>query len=780
MFKRLRTKLTVLYAGLFCIVLVLISAAAYAVAARQAQSQVRDQLVATGAVFDRLWQVRFAGLQEGAELSVRDYGFRQAVATGDAATVRSALQNLHRRLGADLVVLVPPEGGAINSEEESPLPLSAALKTALENDDALTGVLEVDGVLHQAVTAPVLAPNLLGWVVVGQRLDQEEMRSLEQLSPIPLHAVALSRLDGVWSAPGERLSVRDRGAVSTFINRAMSDRSARPESINVRGGRAVALVRPLRTLDGSRAVLFLSYPLALALANYRSLFEALIAVGVLGLALVAIGTWLLARGITRPISELETAARDLEAGEYAPVRVETSDEIARLALSFNAMIDAIKLRERRITDLALTDSETLLPNRLALERRLKTQDARDRRVFVAAIGIDRFEQVRSAIGYAHANALIARIGERLVHLSSRAPMGRLATDVLGVAFLAGDEGDARRRIAALQAKLEQPLSLDGQVVDIDVSVGVAAVEGEEAHVDRASIALDQARKARVKLAFFDSDSYGDPARNLSLMGEMRRALSRGEIRLAHQPKLDLRARRITGVEALVRWTHPSRGPLPPDLFISMAEETGNIRALTEFVLHQAVEDQSKLAAAGWPLAMSVNISGRLIGDRHFAKHAIEAVRGARHGFCFEITETAVIDNPKLALENIELFAAHSVQISIDDYGSGLSSLAYLKQLPAHELKIDKLFIQHLTDSKRDALLVRSTVDLAHGLGLKVTAEGVEQPACIALLAAMGCDMAQGYLISRPVPVHELLSILEDTHRMDFLGHTALRAGGEAA
>jgi EAL domain-containing protein (putative c-di-GMP-specific phosphodiesterase class I) len=234
------------------------------------------------------------------------------------------------------------------------------------------------------------------------------------------------------------------------------------------------------------------------------------------------------------------------------------------------------------------------------------------------------------------------------------------------------------------------------------------------------------------------------------------------------------------VEALVRWTHPSRGPLAPDLFIPMAEETGHIGALTEFVLRQAVIDQAQLADAGWPVTMSVNISGRLLGDRAFAKHAIDVVRVSKHGFCFEITETAVIDNPKLALENIEMFAAHSISISIDDYGSGLSSLAYLRQMPAHELKIDKLFVQHLTDSKRDALLVRSTVDLAHGLGLKVTAEGVEQPACIALLAAMGCDMAQGYLISRPLPVNDLLTILEDAHRMDFLEQTTRRAGGEAA
>ncbi|HVY02089.1 MAG TPA: EAL domain-containing protein, partial [Caulobacterales bacterium] len=184
--------------------------------------------------------------------------------------------------------------------------------------------------------------------------------------------------------------------------------------------------------------------------------------------------------------------------------------------------------------------------------------------------------------------------------------------------------------------------------------------------------------------------------------------------------------------------------------------------------------------AGWPLQMSVNISGRLLSDRHFARRALDAVGTAASEFCFEITETAVIDNPKLALENIELFAANGVNISIDDYGSGLSSLAYLKQLPAHELKIDKLFVQRLNDSQRDLWLVRSTVDLAHGLGLKVTAEGVEQPACLALLAAIGCDLAQGYLISRALPLNELLTMLRDDQRIDSLGAVAPRSGEVAA
>ena len=218
---------------------------------------------------------------------------------------------------------------------------------------------------------------------------------------------------------------------------------------------------------------------------------------------------------------------------------------------------------------------------------------------------------------------------------------------------------------------------------------------------------------------------------------------------------------MNGVEGLVRWRHPTRGLLRPDLFIPMAEETGHIRTLTDWVLKQAIADQIKMSRAGHEMEMSVNISGRLLGDRDFADFVDRTVGGARGKLCFEITETAVIENPDMALEILDRFRAAGISISIDDFGSGLSSLAYLKQIKGHELKIDKSLITDLTESQRDALIVRSTIDLAHSLGLKVTAEGVETANAFQLLAAMGCDSIQGYLIAKPMPFNELLGFLNE-------------------
>ncbi len=253
---------------------------------------------------------------------------------------------------------------------------------------------------------------------------------------------------------------------------------------------------------------------------------------------------------------------------------------------------------------------------------------------------------------------------------------------------------------------------------------------------------------------------GAGAAERSLADDLPFAVERGELFLVHQPKLHARSGAVPAVETLVRWQHPTRGLIGPNDFIDLAEEAGEIRRLTEWVIRQAVAEQRGLAACGHPLAFNINISARILADRDFAEWALAAVREAAGPVGFEITETAMIADPDGALRNLHLFADAGIRIAIDDYGAGLSSLAYLKQLPATELKIDRMFISGLSSSHRDPLLVRSTIDLAHALEMEVTAEGVDSPAALALLRVMGCDLVQGFLISRPVPLAELRGFLD--------------------
>jgi EAL domain-containing protein (putative c-di-GMP-specific phosphodiesterase class I)/GGDEF domain-containing protein len=761
-FRSLRTKLTVLYATLFGVTLILVSLAVYTAISRNAEQQVRGELTASGTVFDRVWSLRSDQLRQGAGLISRDFGFREAVATGDRATIVSAMENLRARFGVDLAFIVGVDG-TVTASDARRLASGADLAGALDDGDSAAGVYVLDGAPYQMVAAPVLSPDLIGWVVFAARLDQKEMASLERLSAIPLDAAVLHRTKAGWISSPSADAV-GQARLGQFIDAALAAKATKPRLLGQGQDAAIALVKPLASITGKgETVLVLRYPLARAFAPYRLLLATIAATGFGGLVLVLMGSWALARTVTRPISALDQAARRLQRGEDGQVAVESQDEIGRLAQSFNVMATEIRERERRISHLAHHDAETSLPNRLAQEEAIAAM-APAPPIFVAALGIDRFDHVRGAIGYRLAAQAIQVVGERLADLAPQGAVARLSTDVLSLAFNAADASAAEALILRLLVELEQPVNVGGDAIDMALTVGLAAVQDGDPAVDsirRANIALDQARAARRKVAFFDAAAYGDPSSNLALMSGMLWALRSGHVELFHQPKYDLRSRSVKAIEGLVRWNHPTRGMLRPDLFIPMAEETGHIRTLTDWVLNQAIADQKRLLREGHELEVSVNISGRLLGDHDFADFAAQAVESAAGKLCFEITETAVIENPEAALQILDRFRDAGIAISIDDFGSGLSSLAYLKQIRGQELKIDKSLITDLTESQRDALIVRSTIDLAHSLGLKVTAEGVETATAFQLLAAMGCDSIQGYLIAKPQPLKELLSFLSD-------------------
>lgn len=431
------------------------------------------------------------------------------------------------------------------------------------------------------------------------------------------------------------------------------------------------------------------------------------------------------------------------------------------------MAGEIRDRERKITHQALHDDDTGLPNRLAFERMVEAlADGPSGQIFVVALGIERFNHIRGAIGYKLAAQAVRMAGNRLGGLVPTCGVARISTEVLGFVLIARDKAAVLEDIQELLTHLEQPVQVGGEAIDLVLSVGMAALEvgavgAVGAAIEHSVIGLDQARAARRKLGVFDPVAYGNPAENLSMMSSLLTAIQEGQLELWHQPKLDIRQRKTTATEALVRWNHPARGMIGPDVFIPMAEETGHIRALTEWVVRQAVADQRVLAEAGHRIDIAVNISGRTLGEPDFIDFVAGALKSAVGAICFEVTETAVIENPDVALQMLDRFASLGILIAIDDFGAGLSSLAYLKRIKGHELKIDRSIIQDVVNSQRDALIVRSTIDLAHSLGLKVVAEGIETHDQFSLIAAMGCDQAQGYLLAKPMPLSEFFEFLEE-------------------
>lgn len=425
--------------------------------------------------------------------------------------------------------------------------------------------------------------------------------------------------------------------------------------------------------------------------------------------------------------------------------------------------------ERRVSHIAQHDPETSLLNRLGLEGEVAAMlDARyGRGVYVAALGVDRFSSIRTAIGSTQAALLIGETARRLAGRLPQAHVARLSSSTLGVALRAANVEEAAQRVAHAREAFVEAVGLGAARVDVRLTIGLAGApeHGQDARalVERAQVAMAQAYATKRPFALFDAAAERQATSSLTLMSELRDGLSSGTVWLAHQPKLDLHTGEIASVESLIRWSHIEKGPIGPDVFIPLAEETGFISPLTDWVFDKAIAEQAALAKLGHALNFSVNISARSLCERGFAERLIgmAAARSADPtGVTLEITETAVMAEPMVALANLEKLKAAGFSIAVDDYGAGMSSLSYLKRIPADELKIDASFIRTLSESSHDAVLVRSTIDLGHSLGLKVVAEGVEDQETLDMLALFGCDRAQGYLIARPLPLLQLPPLIE--------------------
>ena len=384
--------------------------------------------------------------------------------------------------------------------------------------------------------------------------------------------------------------------------------------------------------------------------------------------------------------------------------------------------------------------------------------------FVCFVEIANFAGLRRHLGRSRADALVLDLERRVTNILPDAATSIVARATIELIFGGEGFGDLEQAIAALHAGSAAPFDLDNEPHLLEILTGAAAaplgITDEVRLIEEAEAALEEAR-AEHRSVVRDLSAGTAAFDRLTLTRELPQAIANGEMFLQYQPKFSVRTQQIGSAEALVRWQHPTRGLILPGDFITVAEEARQISALTLWTLDEVIRDQRSLAEDGYDLTVFINISGQLLGDDRFVAKACEKVRSGGAKIGFEITETAVIRDPESAIANLQIFADQGIVIAIDDYGAGLSSLAYLKQLPARELKIDKMFVLQLTSSNRDPLIVRSTIDLAHALDMEVTAEGVETQAAMALLSVMGCDMIQGYLISRPVSIDAFRQFLRD-------------------
>ena len=424
--------------------------------------------------------------------------------------------------------------------------------------------------------------------------------------------------------------------------------------------------------------------------------------------------------------------------------------------------------QRELRRRALTDALTGLPNRTLFHDRARRAVLASRRGnscgAVIILDLDRFKDVNDTLGHRYGDMVLLEVGRRLsACLRESDTLARLGGDEFAILLPEICDADgARVAVERLRATLDEPLVLEGMSVQVDSSFGIALFPEHgvdvETLVRRADIAMYEAKRLRSAYAFYATEQDPHSTRRLGMVAALKEAIEQRSLYLHYQPKIDLQTGKVRGVEALARWEHPTLGPIEPSEFISVAEDTGLIRPLTLFVLDEALRQTRAWMDAGLDLRMSINISARDLFDPHLVDAVADAL--ARHRvpaeqLTLEITEGTVMIEPERAMAALELLRGMKISLSVDDYGTGHSALAYLKNLPVNEIKLDRSFVMNMATDATDALIVRSTIDLGRSLGLSVVAEGVEDEATLRHLTALGCPFAQGFYISRPLSAAEL-------------------------
>ena len=735
--------------------------------------RLNDKLVADQRVHTRLIELDRVRLSQSAHVLAENPVFLNAVVNRDPTPVARALAHEDALAGSQLALLVGLDGKVQTdvlpeSLAGKPFPLPKLIEAAERQGEA-SGIVPLHGGLYQVVVVPVGNPSRVAWVVLGFSIDDEDTRVLHELVGLEVSYLVRSG-DAGWQVATTTLASPVASALVARFNARPLPTNAEPAPWMVDDDEYLTIVLPADSYSSQSVVTVFQRSLRDYMAPFKTLERELLEFAGVAMLFAVLCCFWVARGIVRPLKALAGFARRLAGGEYTQqLRIERADEIGDLASAFDQMRDGINEREKKILDLAYRDALTGLPNRTLMTDRLGQAIATSRRVnrpvSFLTIDLDRFKEVNDLLGHRGGDALLIEFASRLKQVFRRTSdtIARMGGDEFTVLMPTEGRTEAITLVQSLLRNLEEPFLFEGHLIDIRASIGVAVYpdHGDDlaSFARNADSAMYVAKRNKSGFTVYDPQSERLSVERLSLMSELRRAVEQNELVLFFQPKREIRDRSALSVEALVRWQHPTKGLVGPDAFIPFAEQTGVISIITEWVITHALAEARDWHIAGIEASISINISTRDLIAPSFPTMVAALLDRFGHParkLTLEITETAILSDPGLALQNMERLHRLGCRLSIDDFGTGYSSLAYLKKLPVHELKIDKSFVMNMAADSSDAVIVRSTIDLGHNMGLEVVAEGVETLDVLHQLSEMGCDVAQGYLISRPLNATALL------------------------
>ncbi|HWU75386.1 MAG TPA: EAL domain-containing protein [Rhodanobacter sp.] len=771
-----RLRLALFFVATLVLVQLLTASLVYEVTRQAMIAEGERQLSANAAAFVAQMDdisVRVAGNVEVLSL---DYALRSAIAERDQGTVLSVLRNHGRRVGASRMLLIDLNGNVEvdTNPDRQPMkrfPFPDLIRRAY--DERTAAVVALDGKASWMVVVPIYAPQPVGLVVVSVPLDNALLAHMQKLSALPRDIELVAQLTpGHWST----LATGDRHAALLGSVLATSHGLPwKPVLIRVDDREVMVLAQHLKQpLHSKPVAAILGYSLDDALRPFRTIVIAWATLLGLGLGVGLLGAWFAARNVSRPVEELAATARRIAAGDYdASTSIQRKDEIGQLAQAIGSMAEAVRQREERIRHQAMHDGVTGLPNREAVEividRDLAGQEIAGGALLM--IGLTRVPDIIKTMGHALCDRLLRDVGTRIERVAIGACLARTGDAQFALWLPVADKAEAMVSASHVLGALNAPYQEAGISIDQLPAIGITLAKGDHTPASvllrEAEVAQFAASGSASAISLYDEATDPHQPERLSLMGDLREALDGDGLALHYQPKLALADRRIDAAEALLRWSHHRRGQVPPDTFIGMAEDTGNIQQLSQWVLSHALRQIQQWLSRGLQLRLAVNLSARDMDDaslparigRLLEMHEVPASL-----LTVEVTERAIMGEPQTALRILRQLADQGIGIAIDDFGVGQSSFAYLRHIPVSELKIDQLFVKSLAIEPNDRIIVESLVEMSHRLGYRVTAEGVEDQAALDCLTAIGCDHAQGYFIAKAVPADAFVALTTPSGR----------------
>jgi diguanylate cyclase (GGDEF)-like protein len=765
-FRSFKNRLLILIVGLIGLAQSATLLLALGYVHRDAYHTADQQLHTAQSVLQRQLQLREVRMTSTAEVLISDFGFKEAVASADAATIRSALTNQLNRLGAIVAVVYAPDGRVIATTGAAPSPAMTAVLRALPSDDTdrpAAFYAAVDGRAMQFVLAPLRAPEPIAWVAFGFALDELQERTFSAL-------------------------VHEQVRFQSAATRPIDDAAARAAVQLVRqdGQQYLALALPLATRAG-HITLLVRQPLAEAMAPFRNVRDALLVIAAIALGGAIAVALAAGQSAARPVEILSAAVRRIEAGRYdEPVRVRGATEFTRLARSFNGMQIGLRDREQRIRYQETHDALTGLHSRAGLRQRLSELLEGGSAVAILLIDIHRFRDINASLERDTADAVLRAVATRLAH-AARTPelVARLGADQFALLLESEDVSAATQLALTLAEDLRKGLLVGDARVALTTRTGISSTaSGTRAADDllrRADVALLEAKERGVLAVCYDAGHDAQHRRSIFIVSELRRAIAQDRLTVAYQPLVRVTSGELAHFEALVRWTHPTLGAISPVEFIPLAERASAISELTQCVISAVIAQLRCWREADHRVRAAINLSATDVTDAGLPGFVLRRLAEAGVGadqLIFEVTESAIMRDPQAATRVMEQLRAAGSSFAVDDFGTGHSSLAQVHSLPIDELKIDRSFVRDLGQSERSAMIVRTVIELAHGLRMAVVAEGVETPEIMSLLLRLGCDYAQGYAISRPIAAEGVLAWME-ARRSDLAAASAhAREAGE--